>query len=194
MCRLKYLYARNPYEVVSKGDCCWVSTFPFFIRGRFLRSTEHYPAHVVFGELKKSEMKSGIKILLVEDDLAYAYLHKMNLARYFAGYNLQLTEAGNGKEALTRLTTGQELPDIILLDLYMPVMTGFELLEKLVDVPHIKCKTDIYMLSSLIPEHIRAGITELGLVKDFFEKPLMDFHVKKIITEYNIRNTGTHVQ
>ncbi|KRB85737.1 two-component system response regulator [Sphingomonas sp. Root710] len=41
-------------------------------------------------------------------------------------------EAGDGREALDRCTTaGQELPDVILLDWNMPVMTGMEFLRSL---------------------------------------------------------------
>src|SRR4051812_12376876 len=41
----------------------------------------------------------------------------------------EVTSAGNGREALDRLGGGPR-PDLILLDLMMPVMTGWEFLDQ----------------------------------------------------------------
>jgi CheY-like chemotaxis protein len=63
------------------------------------------------------------KVLVVEDDL-----------RLKVTYDILLTKEGhvveravNGKEALSKLATFQ--PDLVLLDLMMPVMTGIQFLE-----------------------------------------------------------------
>jgi CheY-like chemotaxis protein len=40
-------------------------------------------------------------------------------------------EASHGKEAFSVLENHKELPDLILLDLLMPVMNGFEFLQQL---------------------------------------------------------------
>lgn len=66
-----------------------------------------------------------LQVLIVEDEqlLNEAY------ARVLAAANISLLRAYNGKEALEILKT--EKPDIILLDLRMPVMDGIEFLKKL---------------------------------------------------------------
>lgn len=66
-----------------------------------------------------------LQVLIVEDEqlLNDAY------ARVLAAANIDLLRAYNGKEALDILKT--EHPDIVLLDLRMPVMDGIEFLEKL---------------------------------------------------------------
>ncbi len=66
-----------------------------------------------------------LQVLIVEDEqlLNEAY------ARVLSAANISLLRAYNGKEALDVLKT--EKPDIILLDLRMPVMDGIEFLKKL---------------------------------------------------------------
>jgi two-component system response regulator (stage 0 sporulation protein F) len=66
-----------------------------------------------------------LQVLIVEDEqlLNDAY------ARVLAAANIALLRAYNGKEALDILKN--ERPDIVLLDLRMPVMDGIEFLEKL---------------------------------------------------------------
>jgi two-component system, response regulator, stage 0 sporulation protein F len=66
-----------------------------------------------------------LQVLIIEDEqlLNEAY------ARVLGAANIALLRAYNGKEALDILRT--EKPDIILLDLRMPVMDGIEFLKKL---------------------------------------------------------------
>jgi len=64
-------------------------------------------------------------ILLVEDNADLREL--VGFVLRHEGYDV--LEAENGREALDQLETMQPLPDLILLDLMMPVMTGSELLE-----------------------------------------------------------------
>lgn len=66
-----------------------------------------------------------LQVLIVEDEqlLNEAY------ARVLSAANISLLRAYNGKEALDVLKS--EKPDIILLDLRMPVMDGIEFLKQL---------------------------------------------------------------
>ncbi|HSX42706.1 MAG TPA: response regulator transcription factor [Candidatus Saccharimonadales bacterium] len=66
-----------------------------------------------------------LQVLIIEDEqlLNEAY------ARVLGAANIALLRAYNGKEALDILAT--EKPDIILLDLRMPVMDGIEFLKEL---------------------------------------------------------------
>ena len=61
-------------------------------------------------------------MLLVEDDKPTREM----IARTLEKSEWTVSEAGNGREALDRLA--QEKPRLILLDLMMPVMDGFEFL------------------------------------------------------------------
>ena len=65
------------------------------------------------------------KIAVIEDDLPIADMYKFKLGT--CGYDTAV--AHDGVEGLALCETFQ--PDLILLDLRMPVMTGDEMLEKL---------------------------------------------------------------
>src|SRR3989338_7255651 len=64
-------------------------------------------------------------ILAVEDDMYYANIYKVRLVK--EGYDV--TVVGNGVMALEFVRKIK--PDLILLDLVLPVMDGFETLKKL---------------------------------------------------------------
>jgi DNA-binding response OmpR family regulator len=75
------------------------------------------------------------KILLVEDDIQLAKMYSIKLKND----GFLVTEANNGLEAIESVS--REIPDVILLDLALPKMSGFEVLKKLkedkslVDIP-----------------------------------------------------------
>ena len=75
------------------------------------------------------------KILVVEDDESQRLLYHDEFAE--AGYEVVL--AANGREALRQL--GMAKPDLIILDIVMPVMDGMETLGRIIrehrDVPII---------------------------------------------------------
>ncbi len=64
-------------------------------------------------------------ILLVEDDRAIREILELKLNN--AGFSVKIAE--NGEQAIEQLKTGKF--DLILMDLIMPQMNGFDLLEKL---------------------------------------------------------------
>ena len=68
------------------------------------------------------EKQSGdcIEVLIVDDDITSRYL----VAAALEQAGMAVTEAGDGREALHVLAQGP-LPDILLLDVMMPVMDGF---------------------------------------------------------------------
>jgi len=71
------------------------------------------------------ETSTQKKVLAVEDDL---FLKEL-LAGKLADEEFNVFYASNGDEALA--LAAAEIPDIILLDILLPGMSGFEVLEKL---------------------------------------------------------------
>jgi len=72
------------------------------------------------------------KILIAEDDIQIADLYDRKFEK--SGFDVIL--AGNGEEAVKRAK--KESPDIILLDVMMPIMNGFEALKELKKLPETK--------------------------------------------------------
>ena len=70
-------------------------------------------------------MANAKKILIVEDDefLVQMYATKLEMQDY------EVLTAGDGKEALKLIK--KSLPNLILLDLNLPIMDGFQVLEVL---------------------------------------------------------------
>lgn len=69
------------------------------------------------------------RVLLVEDDLDI----QRNLQLLFESEGYHVSIASNGLEAFKILEHEQYLPDLILLDLMMPEMNGFEFRDKQLD-------------------------------------------------------------
>lgn len=81
------------------------------------------------------------KVLVVDDEVAIARL----VALILEEMGIQVDVAANGAEALQKI--GQGRPDLIILDLIMPVMTGEELIQELqgnpelIDIPIVLLST-----------------------------------------------------
>jgi len=72
-------------------------------------------------------MAPGKSLLIVEDDTSIRLLLEEWLS--LEGYSILTAE--NGVEALELIRSASKLPDIILLDLMMPLMNGWELRSEL---------------------------------------------------------------
>lgn len=72
-------------------------------------------------------------VLIVDDELNL--LEVTSFVLESEGFGVET--ARNGKEALERLRTGK-LPGLVLLDLMMPVMNGWEFLEEIAKVPTLR--------------------------------------------------------
>lgn len=72
------------------------------------------------------EPQNQTTILIIDDDMFLLDLY----ASRFTQEGFLVTSASNGKEALEKIKAGFS-PHVMLLDVVMPVMDGFELLEAL---------------------------------------------------------------
>lgn len=70
-------------------------------------------------------MEANKKILIIDDDTFLLDMYSLKFSK--SGFDVS---ASGPEEALEKLRTGF-LPDIILLDIVMPVIDGFELMEKM---------------------------------------------------------------
>lgn len=98
------------------------------------------------------------KVLIVEDDKILSDAYSLILKR--EGHDV--STAFNGKEALEE--TEKNEPDIILLDLLMPVMNGLDFLQKF-DLKNKHPRTKVVILSNLGDEKEIERAMELGAYK-----------------------------
>ena len=116
-------------------------------------------------------------ILLVEDDDGHADLVKWNLER--TGLNYSLYHARNGQQALDLLlqhNDKQQKPKlgrdniVVLLDINMPVMDGYEVLERLREQTHTRHLPVIMLTTAESPDDV-TRCYELGC-NLFLRKPV----------------------
>jgi DNA-binding response OmpR family regulator len=73
----------------------------------------------------RENISMATKVAIIEDDLAISQMYRLKFEA--EGYNVETAENGElGLELIDQMR-----PDIVLLDLMMPVMTGEEMLQKL---------------------------------------------------------------
>ena len=85
------------------------------------------------------------KILIVEDNFDNSQLVKLVLERE----NYQVLSASNGKEGLE--LSRSETPNLIVLDLDMPVLDGWEMLKRLKADPAIRDTRIVVVTAHLLP-------------------------------------------
>ena len=122
-----------------------------------------------------------IDILIVDDSPAFNHLTKLTLGK--VGVKGSITELSNGQKALHYLEDNANCPDVILLDINMPVMDGFDFLEEYKAGHRCLDKTIIYMLTSSAQEVDKIKANAFGIVKDYFEKPLTEENVHQIMAD-----------
>src|ERR1700685_4270812 len=86
------------------------------------------------------------KILLVDDSQPFNFLSRITLQQAIP--SCQIDEALNGKTALDYITRSDECPDVILLDINMPVMDGFEFLKEFERKRKCSAHSKIFILTS----------------------------------------------
>lgn len=102
------------------------------------------------------------KILLVEDDMALSAVYRSRLE--IEGFDVR--EANNGEDALS--ATVEYRPDLILLDVMMPKISGFDVLDILRNTPET-ANVRIIMLTALSQPKDRERAESLG-VDDYLVK------------------------
>ena len=118
------------------------------------------------------------KVLIIEDDRFLSSLMKARLEK--EGFTV--TQAFNGEEAMGLLKKDQ--PDMIVLDLIMPRVSGFEFLENISVDPQIS-KIPVMILSNLGQESDIQKVKRLGAIQYFVKvKTSIDelvSHVKELL-------------
>ena len=111
--------------------------------------------------------------MIVDDDVEILDYLENVLTEY--GYNI--LKAANGKEALSIYKKEKVKPDLLLLDIFMPVLDGKKVIQKLSRInPGLK----IIVITSYATEKVVQDIKALG-INYFLFKPFKVSNLMKLI-------------
>lgn len=125
-------------------------------------------------------------ILVVDDDPVFKLIARKLFERSGDLFNVAFAE--NGLDALQQLKKGidsneAQIPDIILLDIEMPIMNGWGFMDEFIKLPEEKTKgIDVYTVSSSIAQEDKNKTASYPQIKAYITKPLT-LDVIKSITE-----------
>ena len=124
-------------------------------------------------------MKKLNSILLIDDDKVTIYLQKtlvesLDICR-------QIFVRNNGQEALhflaDRHSAGESFPDVILVDLNVPVLDGFDFLEAYKGLGyHLQYPALVYVLTTSRNPRDVERVEQLGIAP-YLTKPLVEYNL-----------------
>jgi CheY-like chemotaxis protein len=128
-------------------------------------------------------MKKVKNLYIIDDDKIYHFLLK-NLFKQ-NGIDVATSFFHNGYEAIEAIKQDKDeenTPDLILLDVNMPIMNGWQFIEEYTKlVPKLKKPSVIYMISSSNDEvDINKAKGYADIVKDYLLKPICKEDLEKI--------------
>ncbi|WP_291994470.1 response regulator [Candidatus Accumulibacter sp. ACC003] len=116
--------------------------------------------------------------VLVVDDSAMA--RKMLIRALPPAWDITITQAANGVEALSHYRQGGV--DVIFLDLTMPEMDGYQVLETL---RHEDLNCLVIVVSADIQAAAQARVRAMGAIA-FLKKPVDPVEVRAVLKEYGL--------
>ncbi|MBE9463406.1 response regulator [Dyadobacter subterraneus] len=128
-----------------------------------------------------------IKLLcVIDDDEIYTFLIKRIIKHAEVAENTIFFK--NGLEALEffvdKKMQPEELPELILLDINMPILDGWQFLDGYSKLaPIIKKDITLYMTSSSEDQDDYNRAMSIGPVKDFIQKPIDVDVLKKLVEQ-----------
>lgn len=155
------------------GEVCLILNITDIIKVATLSKS-----HLALTDTKKSLENKDYKILLVDDSITTRTLEKNILTK--AGYNIEIAE--NPIEAFEKMQHTRF--NLIISDIEMPEMNGFEFLKKL-KTDEMYADIPVIMVSSLMSDENKKHAKVLGakkyIVKSEFEQDDFQETIKKIL-------------
>lgn len=114
-----------------------------------------------------------LNLLVIDDDDINVFIIKKIVEK--TGFDIDMVARNNGQQAIDyikeTIAQNSPLPRLVLIDINMPVMNGWEFIEAYESLG-IQQKVDMYILSSSVYENDIEKTKSYKAVKGFISKPL----------------------
>tara|TARA_R110002051_G_scaffold4731_9_gene26266 strand:+ start:2170 stop:2574 length:405 start_codon:yes stop_codon:yes gene_type:complete len=128
-------------------------------------------------------------VCIIDDDPIFVYGTKV-LLNYNRSFCSNILVYENGKEALDDLRfmmkSKIEFPEVIFLDLNMPIMNGWDFLDEFIKLDTQE-KVRVYVVSSSINEMDKQRALKYNIVVDFISKPFTAAKLEQLIMQAGVK-------
>ena len=127
-------------------------------------------------------LDNKVNLLVIDDDDINIFIIKKIVEK--TGLNINMVSKGNGQLALDYikeiLLNPSEFPQLMLIDINMPIMNGWEFVEAYQKL-EVEQKVEMYILSSSVYENDIEKTKSYPSVKGFISKPLSIERLKELV-------------
>lgn len=125
-------------------------------------------------------------LCFIDDDEVYQYTITRSVNTHHLAKKILVFS--DGEEAMgfliDNVANNENLPDVIFLDINMPIMDGWQFLEEYVKLkPSLSKKITIYVITSSVDPVDHAQAQKISDISDYIVKPIRPEMLKEIIEE-----------
>jgi CheY-like chemotaxis protein len=129
--------------------------------------------------------RAKVNVLLIDDDAIYQFVSCKTLEA--TGHANKIKVCSNGEEAYRfleeNMDNADELPDVILLDVNMPVMNGWQFLDAYQSLkPNLSKEIHIFLVTSSMNDQDKEYSKRYNCVQDYIVKPLAREKISEILS------------
>jgi CheY-like chemotaxis protein len=129
--------------------------------------------------------RTSVNVLLIDDDAIYQFVSRKTLEA--TGNANKIHICSNGEEAIRHLESNvhnaAELPDVIFLDVNMPVMNGWEFLDAYQALkPSIQKDIHVFLVTSSMNDEDKEFSRRYNCVEDYIVKPLNREKISELLS------------